>query len=132
MGLNTKIILVPASIIICCLCSCHKSGITKTSTNNFIEDTSLAFLNYGVMGTSNQITINYPNILIVFPDSVIAPGNLVASFTLPTNDVVSIAGVRQVSGVTANNFDDAFIYTVKNQDNDSSQWEVAGTNNNYT
>ena len=132
MGLNTKIVLVPASIIICCLCSCHKSGITKTSTNNFIEDTSLAFLNYGVMGTSNQVTINYPNILVQFPDSVIAPGNLVASFTLPTNDVVSIAGVRQVSGVTANNFDDPFIYTVKNQDNDSSQWEVAGTNNNYT
>jgi hypothetical protein len=132
MGLNTKNVLVPASIIICCLCSCHKSDITRTSTNNFIEDTTLAFLNYGVIGISNQVTINYPNILVQFPDSVIDPGNLVASFTLPTNDLVSIAGVSQVSGFTANNFDDAFIYTVKNQDNDSSQWEVAGTNNNYT
>jgi hypothetical protein len=132
MGLNSKIVLVPASIIFCCICSCNKSGITKTSTDNFIEDTSLSFLNYGVMGTSSQVTIDYPNILVEFPDSVMAPGNLVAAFTLPTNDVVSIAGVRQVSGVTANNFDGPFIYTVKNQDNDSSQWEVVGTNNNYT
>jgi hypothetical protein len=130
--MNKKFIWITASMMICFIWSCRKSDMIKTPTNNFNEDTSLAFLNYGVMGTSNQITLNYPDILVQFADSVISPGTLVSTYTIPQNDLVSIAGVSQVSGVTANNFDFPFIYTVKNRVNDSSQWEVIGTNNNYT
>jgi hypothetical protein len=132
MGRNKNIGLIAASIVICWTCSCHKSDISSTPPNNFGEDSSLAFLNYSLAGTGIKDTLSYPNIIVQFSDSVIAPGNVVASFSLPSSAAVSVGGVRQVSGVTQNNFDIPFYYTIKNQQNDSSTWEVIGTNNNYT
>jgi hypothetical protein len=56
--MNKIIVSILASIIVCCICSCHKSDVARPATNNFIEDSALAFLDYEVMGTSAQVTIS--------------------------------------------------------------------------
>ena len=132
MRTNNPILWLAASIGVCYSLACHKSNVPGKGTDNFNEDTSLAFLSFSIAGTNSQVTFNYPDIMLRFPDSVTAPGMLAASFTLSPNDVATVAGTPQVSGVTANNFDFAFIYMVKNQDHDSAQWQVVGTNNDYT
>lgn len=131
MCLNKTITFLIAATA-CCGLSCHKSDVAHTGTGSSFEDSSLAFLTYDVTGTNAQVSFAFPNIYLRFPDSVSAPGNLAASFSVPTNDVVSVAGRVQVSGVTENNFDLSLIYTIRDQDSDSSQWEIVGTNNDYT
>ena len=132
MSVNKTITFLFAAAGICFALSCHKSGVAHSPTRTYTEDSSLAFLTYGVSGISAQVSFDFPNIYLRFADSVSAPGNLAASFTVPTSDVVSIAGRTQVSGVTENNFDVPLIYTVRDRDNDSSQWEIVGTNSDYT
>jgi hypothetical protein len=132
--MNKKILfLLSALTVAFWISSCQKSETASPAPRNFREDSTLAFSNYEVAGIPNKVSINYPNIMVQFPDSVVAPGNLVASFTLFANgDQATILGTKQISGVNFNNFDYPFIYTIKNSGNDSSQWEVIETNNNYT
>src|SRR5271170_764782 len=104
--MNRKIILVSTLIVGFWITSCKKSENGSPSPSNFGEDSSLAFSSYVVAGIPNQISINFPNIVVQFPDSVIAPGNLMASFTLSASgDQATILGTRQVSGVNTINFD---------------------------
>lgn len=118
-------------IITITVISCQKSN-TASSKSNYTVDTSLSFLSYQIKGQNPMVTIQYPSILVQFADSVQMPGNLVASFTLPAGDVASVSGTRQTSGISFNDFSYSIFYVVKNQLNDSSIWQVTGTNNNYT
>ena len=79
-----------------------------------------------------QISITSPNIYVQFADSVLNPGNHVASFTLSEGAKASIQGINQASGVSMINFDDAVIYDVTSPGGTMKNWEVIGTNNNYT
>jgi hypothetical protein len=115
-------------LTICCL-SCNKSNHAPTNPS---FDTAADILTYQIQGLPAQISMSYPNIMVQFSDSVTNPGDLVASFTLSPGCQATVNGAPQTSGVTRNNFQYAMTYDVTDPAGGSTQWEVIGTNNNYS
>lgn len=124
--------LLLTSVIVITGISCSKSNGTHTSQNNSSSDTSANILTYQLDGVNPLVSFAAPSIYVQFADSIINPGNHVASFTLSPGATASIQGVPQTSGSSANNFENAIIYTVTSGGGTTREWEVIGTNNNYT
>ncbi len=111
--------------------ACNKSSDTGT-TKNTSSDTAANILTYQIEGVNPQISFSSPDIVVQFPDTVINPGNLVANFTLSPGATATIQGVAQTSGVSVNDFGKAMVYNITSPSGTSKNWEVIGTNNNYT
>ncbi len=111
--------------------ACNKTGENQSNQTN-LADTAASIITYQIVGMSPQVSFEAPNIYVQFPDSTISPGNLIASFTLSVGAHASIQAVDQTSGVSTNNFDYALIYDVTSASGNNKNWEVIGTNNNYT
>jgi hypothetical protein len=124
--------LLLTSVILVTGISCSKSNGTHTSQNDSSSDTSANIVTYQIEGMNPQISFAAPNIYVQFADSILNPGNQVASFTLSPDATASVQGVSQTSGLSMNNFEDAITYTVTSAGGTTRNWEVIGTNNNYT
>lgn len=84
------------------------------------------------MGMTTAISISQLSVKIKFDDTITDAKNLVASFTLSPGCEAYINGVKQVSGVTKNNFDSYLNYSIKNADGVVKHWIITATNNTYT
>jgi hypothetical protein len=125
-----RLFLIPWMLITAI--SCNKSSSTLSSQNSSSSDTSANILTYQIDGVAPQISFVSPNIYVQFADSVMNPGNHVASYSLSPGATAAIQGVNQTSGVSINNFQNAIIYNVTSAAGTTKNWEVIGTNNSYT
>ncbi|MBM1105598.1 M4 family metallopeptidase [Aurantibacter crassamenti] len=66
--------------------------------------------------SGNVISVNLPN--------NINPGNLIATFANSASATVSISGVNQQSGATANDFSNSVVYTVTAEDGSTKNFTV--------
>jgi Peptidase_C39 like family len=118
--------------------SCSKSNGTHSLQTDSSSDTSANILTYQIEGTNPLISFPAPSIFtapsidVQFADSILTPGNFVASFTLSPDAKASIQGIDQTSGVSAINFNKTILYTITSASGKIKDWQVLGTNNNYT
>lgn len=108
--------------------------INSCSKKDEIASNTTGFLSYSIEGSNARVNISsFAHIItITFPDSVISPGNLVADFTLSPGYSVSVSNMAQTSGVTANNYNTVFYYTISTSAGSSEKWTVKPRNNDYT
>ncbi len=131
-GLYLIVILLSTGI------SCSKSNNTHSSQTDSTSDTSANILTYQIEGASPQISFSAPNnfgapiIQIEFADSTQNPGNFIASYTLSPGANASIQGSEQTSGVSMINLNNPILYTITSAAGNIKDWQVLGTNNNYT
>ena len=78
-----------------------------------VKDSVADILNYTIDGMQPVITVSPGLVDVRFADTVTDPENLVASFSLTEGASASINGVAQVSGKTANNYNNYLNYSVK-------------------
>lgn len=90
-------------------------------------------LSYSIQNFPATVSIEASehSINIRFPDSVRKADDLVANFFLSPGCKATVKNIKQVSGVSKNNYAKTFFYTVSLQGN-SADWEVTSTNNDYT
>jgi len=116
--------------IVCC--SCNKAENTPVPPGGPVKDSVADILNYTIDGMQPVITVSPGLVDVRFADTVTDPENLVASFSLTEGASASINGVAQVSGKTANNYNNYLNYSVKNKSGVIKHWIVSATNNDYT
>ncbi len=99
--------------------------VVDANTEKKILSFSFAGLTPPVNGTVDE---GNHTIQVNIPGSV-SRSSLVASFTLSTHATVTLDGIAQISGTTANDFTSVRNYTVKAQDNSLQVYQVTVTNN---
>jgi len=125
---NIKIISI-AAVIFCY--SCNKSGEGPASQSLQIKDTVADITSFALNGVNPEIMLTSYSVNIIFADTVTNANNLVANFTLSPGAQATINGVKQVSGITKNDFGSVLFYTVINSDGFSKRWIVTTSNNDY-
>jgi len=125
---NIKIISI-AAVIFCY--SCNKSGEGPASQPPQIKDTVADITSFALNGVNPEIMLTSYSVNIIFADTVTNANNLVANFTLSPGAQATINGVKQVSGITKNDFGSVLFYTVTNSDGFSKRWIVTTSNNDY-
>ena len=116
--------------IIVAIC-CSKSG-KEVQPPPTVKDTAAEMLTYSINNMKAEVAISPSLINLRFADSVYAPKDLVATFTLSPGSSATIGGTAQVSGETKNNYTGFLNYLVKNKSGVEKHWIVAATNNDYT
>ena len=112
--------------------SCSKSNVLSSSQTNSPKDSGADIISYQIEGMNSNVSIDFPNVNLLFGDSITNGKVSVASFVLSPGAHASINEITQVSGITQNNFEYAMVYTIASASGVTKDWEVEATNNNYT
>lgn len=92
-------------------------------------------IDYQLVEQDAQVIINEKakSIFLIFPSDVLSADDFIANFKISDGATASIDTITQVSGVSNNNYEIPFKYTITSQDSFAiNEWYVGSTNNNYT
>ena len=119
------IFLLAGSCIISNSCNKKADAPPSSETN---------FLTYSIEGQNTQVNITSAphKISITFPDSVTSAANLIADFTLSPGCKATINNTEQISGVSRNDYNASFTYTLSASSSSVSNWTVTSANNSYS
>src|ERR1035437_6934586 len=93
--------VIPTCIMYCV--SCSKSNVLSSSQTNSPKDSGADIISYQIEGMNSNVSIDFPNVNLLFGDSITNGKVSVASFVLSPGAHASINEITQVSGITQNN-----------------------------
>ncbi|HWB25234.1 MAG TPA: C39 family peptidase [Chitinophagaceae bacterium] len=118
------------------LVSCKKTDLpTPTPPSGNSKSTAAEIESYSIAGMDAPTSIISTNATVTarFPDSLKSGADIVADFTLSKGATATVAGVKQVSGQSKNNYEGDIEFLVTAGDGVTKKyWHISGTNNNYS